>query len=340
MKFGPVATAEAAGAILAHSMEAAERPYEMQMSYRVPKGTVLTAEHIADFAQEGHDSLVVARLETGDVEENDAATQLGAAVAHDPAALGLRVSAAGAGRVNLYALHAGIVQLDRLAIEAFNTVNPMITIATVPQYHRVDADGMIATIKVISYAVPDRDVIHASAALGDALRVLPAQFASATLIETRVGRDDPSDKGRNALLGRLHRFGMMLTDRVIVPHKTGDIAQAISQATGEFVFLLTASATSDTHDVGPEALRQAGGRVTSYGMPVDPGNLLFFGACGAKPVIGLPGCARSPALNGADWVMERLICGVELHPKDIAAMGVGGLLKEIPTRPRPRASTP
>ena len=84
-------------------------------------------------------------------------------------------------------------------------------------------------------------------------------------------------------------------------------------------------------------MRAAGGQGEAFGMPVDPGNLLFFGDVAGKPVIGLPGCARSPALNGADWVLERLICGETLTQADISAMGVGGLLKEIPTRPRPRA---
>ena len=99
---------------------------------------------------------------------------------------------------------------------------------------------------------------------------------------------------------------------------------------------MTASATSDPDDVAPSALRQAGGIVERFGMPVDPGNLLFIGALGDRPVIGLPGCARSPALNGADWVLERIICGLPVQGEDIAAMGVGGLLKEIPTRPKPR----
>ena len=71
-------------------------------------------------------------------------------------------------------------------------------------------------------------------------------------------------------------------------------------------------------------------------MPVDPGNLLFVGDMDGRPVIGLPGCARSPALNGADWVLERIACGIEVSSEDIARMGVGGLLKEIPQRPQPR----
>ena len=89
-------------------------------------------------------------------------------------------------------------------------------------------------------------------------------------------------------------------------------------------------------DVAPSAVRLAGGKVTRFGMPVDPGNLLFLGEVGNRPVIGLPGCARSPALNGADWVLERVMCGVPIGDAEISAMGVGGLLKEIPTRPRPR----
>jgi molybdenum cofactor cytidylyltransferase len=71
-------------------------------------------------------------------------------------------------------------------------------------------------------------------------------------------------------------------------------------------------------------------------MPVDPGNLLFLGEIAGRPVVGLPGCARSPALNGVDWVLERLSAGLPVGPAEIAAMGVGGLLKEMPGRPQPR----
>ncbi len=71
-------------------------------------------------------------------------------------------------------------------------------------------------------------------------------------------------------------------------------------------------------------------------MPVDPGNLLFLGSLGDKPVIGLPGCARSVALNGIDWILSRIACGVACSAESFAKMSVGGLLKELPTRPQPR----
>lgn len=328
MKFGPVPTAQAGGSILAHAMKGANG--------RIAKGTLLEAAHVEQLRLAGHDSLIVAQLDPGDVEENSAATRLAHAIVPTPAAQGLRITAAGAGRVNLYASGPGVVRIDAGAVHAVNAVNPMITIATVAPFHRVEDGTMIATIKIIAYAVPEAALADACAAGEGCLRVAPPVYQSATLIETTVAGDVPAGKGRAALAGRLDRLGLALSARVTVAHAAAPLAQALAQAPGQVVFVLTASATSDPHDVGPEALRRAGGSVTAYGMPVDPGNLLFLGWLGAKPVIGLPGCARSPALNGADWVLERLICGHRLTQADIAAMGVGGLLKEIPTRPRPR----
>jgi molybdenum cofactor cytidylyltransferase len=43
-------------------------------------------------------------------------------------------------------------------------------------------------------------------------------------------------------------------------------------------------------------------------------------------VLGLPGCARSPARNGLDWVLERMSVGLPVTDDVVARMGVGGLL--------------
>ena len=101
-----------------------------------------------------------------------------------------------------------------------------------------------------------------------------------------------------------------------------------------------ASAIVDRGDVIPSAVVKAGGEVLHLGMPVDPGNLMMLGALGDVPVIGVPSCARSPKLNGFDWVLARLMADVPVRPADIMDMGAGGLLAEIPTRPSPREGKP
>ncbi|MEO9895083.1 MAG: molybdopterin-binding protein [Paracoccaceae bacterium] len=330
MKFGRVPLGEAEGAVLAHSLNVG--------TGRIAKGTVLQAGEIYALRAGGIPDVVVARLEADDIEENTAAAALAQALVPSPEKQGLRIANAGAGRVNLYAQGPGVAIIDAQAVVATNLVDPMITVATLAPFTRVDAGTMVATIKIIAYAVPQSALSRAQEAAVSALEIAKPVFRTATLIETQVGSETPSEKGRRVTTERLGRFGMSLTERVVVDHECRDIAQAITDAPGDVVLILTASATSDVMDEAPEGLRLAGGHVDAYGMPVDPGNLLFFGTANNRPVIGLPGCARSPALNGADWVLERLVCGVKLTQSDIQAMGVGGLLKEIPTRPRPRAS--
>ncbi|PCH66891.1 MAG: molybdopterin biosynthesis protein [Rhodobacteraceae bacterium] len=232
--------------------------------------------------------------------------------------------------------NSNLVVLDVAAIERFNRVHPMITIATVPPFQQMAAGGMVATIKIISYAVPGDEVARAVVAAPAALRLAGPVFASAGLVVTEIPGGPSSDKGIRAIAGRVGALGMGLAQTVVVPHDRDALAGALAEVAGDMVLILTGSATSDADDVAPAALRAAGGRVERFGMPVDPGNLLFLGNLGTRPVIGLPGCARSPALNGADWVLSRVACGIAVTGDDIAGMGVGGLLKEIPTRPMPR----
>jgi molybdenum cofactor cytidylyltransferase len=329
MRFGPVPLAEAEGAILAHSVLAGGK--------RLRKGAVLTAADVAWLAGQGVAEVVVARPEAGDVPEDDAAARLAAAIAPDESA-GLARSAAFTGRVNLNAVWPGIVALDPARIHALNRIDAAITLATLAPFTRVTPGLLTGTVKMISYAVPRAALDAACAVAAGALRILPVLRHTAGLILTEVPGQDAklAAKGRRAVEGRLRALGIGLQAVATVPHTLPAITQALRQSPGAILLILTGSATSDLHDTAPQALRAAGGRVARFGMPVDPGNLLFLGSLGPRPVIGLPGCARSPALNGADWVLERLACGMDPTDDDIASMGVGGLLKEIPIRPQVR----
>jgi len=325
MRFGPVPVAQARGALLAHSLKLP--------GGRLKKGHVLTPADLDALAAAGIAQVTVARPDPGDLAENDAAAALARAI-HDGAA-GLSLSAPFTGRMNLLADSPGVVRVDAARITAANMVDPMITVATVPPFRQIHAGGMVATVKIISYAVPRAEIERAAEAARGAIRLAVPVYQNASLIVTEIP-GGPGLKGVEAIEARLSGLGMELAETFSVAHDEAALAEALAGAAGEIVLILTGSATSDPGDTAPAALRRAGGRVERFGMPVDPGNLLFLGDLDGRPVIGLPNSARSPVLHGADWVLARVACGIAVTSADIAAMGVGGLLKEIPTRPQPR----
>jgi len=333
MEFGETAIAQAEGAILAHSIALPQG--------RLRKGMVLEPSHIAALAEAGIPSVTVARLGANDVHEDAAALALAQALVPNPQHAGLDLRAMGTGRVNILAAAPGIAEIATAQIHALNAVHPMITLATLAPWQRVAAGDLAATVKIIAYGVSQAALAQACAAGAAALslrkiaRPRVVLLQTSTSASTSTGAED-GIKGHRVTKTRVTRLGGTLAPVQIVPHHIPALAAALTAVDADLILILTASATSDAADTAPAALRAAGGRLIHFGMPVDPGNLLFLGAIGQTPVIGFPGCAKSPALNGADWVLERVICGLDLTGVDITAMGVGGLLKEIKTRPRPR----
>ncbi len=330
MIFETTEIAAATGAILAHSTRVGDTNFK--------KGRLLTPADIARLAAEGIATIMVARLEADDVGEDKAALS----IAKSFGGAGLRVGAAFAGRANLYACHPGLVILDKNAIDTANRLHEAVTIATLSPFARVSDGDMVATVKIIPYAAP-RAAVEAAIATGTRapLSVAPFRGRSVALISTQLPASKASlmEKTRATVVSRLTPLGGQLVHEAHCAHDQASVAAALAaaRASGAKLFLVMgASAISDRRDVIPAGIESAGGTIQRFGMPVDPGNLLLYAEVDGKPVIGLPGCARSPKLNGFDFVLQRLFADLPVRDADIAAMGVGGLLAEIPSRPQPR----
>lgn len=326
MKFGPVPVEDAEGAILAHSLVLNDGPLK--------KGTRLGPGDVARARASGIATLIVARLEDGDLSEDEAALAVGEIFAAD----GLKLGPVFTGRTNLIAERPGVLRVDTAAIQAMNLIDEGLTVATLPDFMRVEADQLVATVKVIPYGLSEKPVRAGIAALGSApIRLNPFRGGRARLILTRTPgfKESLLKKGEDVVRSRVEALGYDLAEVRVAAHDEDEVAEALA-GTADLTLILGASATSDRHDIAPAAVVRAGGWIQRFGMPVDPGNLLFLGTLDGSPVVGLPGCARSPALNGVDWVLERIAAGIPVTGDDIAAMGVGGLLKEMPGRPQPR----
>ena len=329
MIFGEIPVDEAEGCVLAHSL--------LVGGVRWPKGRVLQAADLDALRGTGITSVVAARLEPGDVSEDAAATHIGAAVAGG----GLTFSTATTGRINLHAAANGLVVIDTAGVNRLNAVAEAVTLATVAPFQPVAVGTMVATIKIIPFAVPAA-VLTACLPPSPLLRVAPWRGLKAGLLQTRVAgtKDSVLAKTTEATARRLEACGATLVSEDRCPHRTADVAVALKtlRASGcDLVLMVGASAISDRADVLPSAVVDVGGRIDHLGMPVDPGNLLMLAEWDGLPVLGLPGCARSPKLNGADWVLWRLAAGLPVTRADIMGMGVGGLIADVPGRPMPRA---
>ena len=336
MKFGPVALAEARGAIMAHSQRVGER--------MIRKGSVLDDAAIAALREAGRTEVIVARLEPGDVPEDIAADRLAQPLVSPL----LARTRAATGRVNLAAEVPGLLRVDAAMIDRLNTIDESLTIGTLPDYSMVAPKDLVATIKIIPFSVPGNVLAVAETLVrqsGSPLTLHPFRHLKVGLVVTELPglKDSVTNKTIEATEQRVTHFTGSLLPVLHTPHEEAPIATALESLIAQGADLLLvvgASAVLDRRDVGPAGIVRAGGEILHFGMPVDPGNLICLGRIGAKPALVLPGCARSPKLNGIDFVLTRLFAGLPVGSAEMMRMGVGGLLKEIDTRPLPREKAP
>ncbi|QCK87969.1 4-diphosphocytidyl-2C-methyl-D-erythritol kinase [Phreatobacter aquaticus] len=328
MRFGPVPVGEALGGVVAHAVRTD--------GLVLKKGTLISQAEIDAMRTAGVETVTVALAEPDDIPEDAAAGGIALAVAGP----GVRVDEAFTGRSNLFAEVAGVLVVERASIDRLNRIDEAITLATLPAFAVVEPGEMIATVKIIPYAVAAETVIRATED-GDLVRVQPFRLRRVAVISTLLPGLPAKvvEKTLKVTAARLAPADAAIVADHRVAHDSAELASAIVRAVAEgadLILVFGASAIADRRDVIPAALEAAGGRVEHLGMPVDPGNLLMIGKLGDIPVIGAPGCARSPKENGFDWVLMRLLAGLDVTREDVTGMGVGGLLMEIVSRPQPR----
>ena len=333
MRFGVIPLQDAEGAILAHSVKAP--------SGALKKGRVLSGDDIARLRDAGIEDVMAARLEAGDVPEDQAADRTARAAAGD----NIEVAAAFTGRANLFAKVHGLAVIDQIKLLELNRLHEGLTIATVAAFEKVTPGQMAATIKVITFSVPEEAVAHAEALFasnGGLVTIAPFAKKAAGLVLTQVAgtKQNVLEKRTRAMGERLQALGSELRDVEICDHNEDAVLAAIgkfSQRGLDPILVFGASAIVDRGDVIPAAVEAAGGEILHMGMPVDPGNLLLVGRLPGADVIGVPSCAGTPKVNGFDWVLERRLAGLQVGADEVTAMGLGGLLKEVQGRPQPRA---
>lgn len=323
MRLVTVPAAAAVGKILCHNiLDSSGRK-----AFR--KGQIVKPEDVARLLALGHDEICVAKLEPGDVHEDAAATRLAQAVSGP----GLQATKPSTGRVNLTAAERGVLYVQPEALAATNAPDGL-TVATLRRHTVVPARKIVATLKIIPYAVPEQRLRSVEAVLQETgpvvwLRPLLPRQVSLILTGSEAGRAGVIAGFEPPLRERVEALGSRSAPAIFVPEDAQHIARAVQGALdggSQLIILAGETSIMDVDDVTPQGIRLAGARIEHYGVPVEPGNLLLLAYAGDVPIMGAPGCARSRHINVIDLVLPRLLAGERVQGGDLAALGEGGLL--------------
>lgn len=337
MKFGPVPLTQAEGKILAHHVAGPDG----LRAFR--KGKPLSALDVARLRELGRRNVYVAELEPGDIVEDRAADRVSRAARGE----NLQKSKPHFGRVNLRAARLGVLRVD---VERLTQLNECegITLATLSAGSVVQAGDTVATVKVIPFSVPEahirqvEDLCQRGGPLLSLAALEPRRvsliLSGSTLTRQRVIDSfvPPLKKRIEALGSEIRKVGFVPLEEEAGEEQLAQTLRMEVEDGSNLIILAGETAIMDRHDIAPRAIERAGGAVICFGAPVDPGNLLLIAYLGEVPVLGAPGCARSPKTNVIDWVLPRLLSGERLARADIVSMGHGGLLEDTPLRPMPR----
>ena len=223
MKFGPASPADAIGGVTVHTLR--------QGSLVLKKGTTIGPAEVEALTRAGVKEVVVVRLEDGDVSEDVAAASIAQAVAGD----GIHVERAFTGRANLFAAKAGVLVVDRAAVDRINGVDEAITFATLAAYKPVVEGEMVATVKLIPFGVEAklRDAA-VKAASGGALRIAPYTIKRVGIVSTLLPGLAPKvvEKTLRVTAERLAPAGATIIAERRVPHDETALAAAIQELLG------------------------------------------------------------------------------------------------------------
>ena len=332
MKIKSLAPQDSIGAVLAQT-------YNLPGKI-ISKGTFVTNEFVGYFKTGNVKTILCAVPEEGDIHEDEAAEAISSAIDKNH----IYADKASTGRVNFKSQSLCLVRYDRDFIKELNLVDESIAFSIV-EHNQLLAEGdLIATLKIIPFFMQKKyvDRVIKILAKDELFKIHSLKKKEVTLIQTCFEWQKKSifTATSNVTKARLEALGCSLKKEKLINHDYDTLRAIIRSSVKnepEILLVSGASAITDRSDCIPKAILSEGGEIIQYGLAVDPGNLLLIGKVGNTTVIGMPGCARSPKLNGFDWVLQLLMADIPINREELADMGAGGLLMEIASRPLPRA---
>lgn len=293
------------------------------------KGHVIAEEDIPVLLEVGKEHLYVYEALPGFVHEDDAARRIVNAAMGD----NLVFSAPKEGRINALADCDGLLVVD---VERLLEVNSLeqISFATMHTMTPVRKGQAVAGTRVVPLMADERQleaverICRADGVKKALVEIRPFRSFRVGIVTTgsEVFHGRIKDRFGPVLRGKFAEFGSDVIGQSFAPDDEEQTREAILSfiSAGADMVVVTGGMSVDPDDRTPSSIRSAGGVVERYGAPTFPGAMFLLSHIGQTPVLGLPGCVMYHKASIFDLIVPRILAGLEVTARDIAALGHGG----------------
>jgi hypothetical protein len=251
-------------------------------------------------------------------------------------------SEASEGKIELMAGCDGLFRSDPEKLYKLNTMDD-IFIAARQNLSQIQKKDKLITAKVIPLTILESKILQAEAVAEldvpgnkPLFELLPYKKKTACIIaagntaavNTAAGKETDSAQNSftRAIEEKISTFGISVIKKQTVQDDLASIAAAIAGALDLKPDIIICAGGMGPENKTPEAIKQSGARIVTYGVPVFPGSLFLLGYYDHRgiSVMGLPGCMYNHTAI-FDFVLPRIVTGIEITKQDFAVIGNSGL---------------
>jgi hypothetical protein len=302
---------------------------------RWSKGRRLSAADLDAFAADptSRDPTTVIVLERGDLHEDEAAVRLAAAVAGP----GLEARPPAESRVDLRAVHDGVVHVRAAELERLNRIDPL-EVFTRLDGTVVSTGDLVASVKIAPHVVSEAVVTEGAAiarpgSVGRPLvRVAPFRPMRVAVIVEESLRAGDRPRFEASVRDKVESLGSRVVAIEYVADEDAAVEGAVAAAARgrgprrADVILTAGGRSTDPSDPFFAAIEALGGRIVRHGVPAHPGSMLWLARVGRTAILGLPTCGAYSKATAADLLLPRLLTGEPPTRGTVSHLGHGGVL--------------
>lgn len=292
------------------------------------RGHIIQPEDVQALKDIGKQHVFIWEDQAGEVHEEDAALRLSrlAAVEHGTFA------GPSEGKMVLTADIPGLFRVNTALLRQINSIGD-ITISTVPDHYPVQPGGRLASMRIVPLVTKEENLLEAERLCAESptplLQLLPYRSglrAGIIITGSELYSGRVQDKFEAVARKKLAAYDVEVASCVICDDDLAMLQKALEdlRAMNVDLILLSGGMSVDPDDVTPTAVRSAGARIVSHGVPSQPGNMLLVAYWDGIPVFGVPGAAVSLPTTTFDVMLPQAVAGVEITKEDLVNLGDGG----------------